>query len=109
MNFPILTLITFIPLLGAILLMFIPKENEKAIRWTSVVVSLIPLALSVIVWAGYNPKIAGGMAWEELYEWIPAIGVRYHMGVDGISIPMVFLTALLTPLPWSTPSSSRTG
>ena len=38
------------------------------------------------------------MAWEELYEWIPAIGVRYHMGVDGISIPMVFLTALLTPL-----------
>ena len=98
MNFPILTLITFIPLLGAILLMFIPKENEKAIRWTSVVVSLIPLALSIILWAGYNPKVAGGMAWEELYEWIPAIGVRYHMGVDGISIPMVFLTALLTPL-----------
>ena len=98
MNFPILTLITFIPLLGAILLLFIPKENEKAIRWTAVVVSLIPLALSVVVWAGYNPKVAGGMAWEELYEWIPAIGVRYHMGVDGISIPMVFLTALLTPL-----------
>ncbi len=98
MNFPILTLITFVPLLGAILVLFIPKENEKAIKWTSVGVSLIPLVLSVVLWAGYNPKVAGGMAWEELYEWIPAIGVRYHMGVDGISIPLVFLTALLTPL-----------
>jgi NADH-quinone oxidoreductase subunit M len=98
MNFPILTLITFIPLLGAILLLFIPRENEKAIRWTAVVVSLIPLALSILLWAGYSPKIVGGMAWEELYEWIPALGVRYHMGVDGISIPMIFLTALLTPL-----------
>jgi len=98
MNFPILTLITFIPLLGAICVLFIPKENEQAIRWTSVGFSLIPLVLSIVLWAGYNPKVAGGMAWEELYEWIPAIGVRYHMGVDGLSIPMVFLTALLTPL-----------
>jgi len=98
MNFPVLTLITFFPLLGAILVSFIPKENERAIRWTSVAVSLVPLVLSIYVWWAYNPKVPGGLAFEELYEWIPAIGVRYHLGVDGISIPMVFLTALLTTL-----------
>jgi len=98
MNFPILTLITFIPVLGMVLVLLIPRENVKAIKWTALLVSLIPLILSIVVWVTYRPSTAGGMWFEELYEWIPALGVRYHLGVDGISIPMVFLTALLTTL-----------
>ena len=94
----LVTLITFVPLVGAILVALLPKENVKAIKWTALLVSLIPLLLSVILWYSYAPDKAGGMAFEEIYEWIPALGVRYHIGVDGLSIPFVFLTALLISL-----------
>jgi len=118
----ILTLITFVPLVGAILVALIPKENVKAIKWTALAVSLIPLVLSVILWLSYSPTKPGGMAFEEIYEWIPALGVRYHVGADGLSIPLIFLTALLTTLsilysfiinasslPWTTSSSTFSG
>jgi len=96
MNLPYLTLITFVPLAGAILVALIPKEKVKAIKWTALIVSLIPLALSSVVWWTYAPSKPGGMGFEEAYDWIPALGVAYHMGVDGLSIPLVFLTTLLT-------------
>lgn len=94
----LLTLITFVPLVGAILVALLPKENVRAIKWTALIVSLIPLVLSAILWWSYAPDKAGGLAFEEIYEWIPALGVRFHIGVDGLSIPFVFLTALLTTL-----------
>ena len=92
----LVTLITFIPLVGAILVALLPKENVNAIKWTAFVVSLIVLVLAGTLWLTYAPDKSGGMAFEEIYEWIPALGVRYHVGVDGLSIPLVFLTALLT-------------
>ena len=61
MNFPILTLITFIPVLGMVLVLLIPRENVKAIKWTALLVSLIPLLLSIVVWVTYRPSTAGGM------------------------------------------------
>jgi len=94
----ILTLITFIPLVGAILVVLIPKENVSAIKWTALIVSLIPLGLSVVLWATYHPNAPGSLWFQEIYTWIPDLGVTYHLGVDGISIPLVFLTALLTTL-----------
>ncbi|MGQ9665885.1 MAG: complex I subunit 4 family protein [Anaerolineae bacterium] len=97
MNFPILAVITFVPVIGAVVGLFIPKEQEKTIKWFSVAVSLIPLVLSIILWVTYD-NVAGGMQFVEKAPWIPALGVSYHVGVDGISVPMIFLTALLTTL-----------
>jgi NADH-quinone oxidoreductase subunit M len=97
MNFPILTVITFVPVIGAIVGLLIPKEQEKTIKWYSVAVSLIPLVLSIILWVTYD-NAAGGMQFVEKVPWIPTLGVTYHIGVDGISVPMIFLTALLTTL-----------
>jgi NADH-quinone oxidoreductase subunit M len=97
MNFPILTVITFVPVIGAIVGLLIPKEQEKTIKWYSVAVSLIPLVLSIILWVTYD-NAAGGMQFVEKVPWIPTLGVTYHVGVDGISVPMIFLTALLTTL-----------
>jgi len=97
MNIPfLLTIILFTPLAGAILLMFLPRD-DALIKRVSIAVSIIPLALSVVLWLGYNQS-TGAMQFHELYAWIPALNVRYHLGVDGISIPFVFLTALLTKL-----------
>jgi len=97
----ILTLCTFLPIVGTIIILFIPRHRPAAIKWTAVIVSLFPLALSIWLWLAYDPHAAQfpkGAQFEVNVPWIPAIGVNYHMGVDGVSVPMVFLTALLTTL-----------
>ncbi|MFQ6100289.1 MAG: NuoM family protein [Anaerolineae bacterium] len=93
----LLTLITFIPLLGAGLVMLLPRDQERLIKWVSFLVSLIPLALSVLTWANFQPH-APGFQFEEQVEWFPQIGSSYHLGIDGISLTMLLLTTLLTPL-----------
>ena len=97
MEFPILSTIMFVPLLGVLLVLLIPKDKEKLIKWLSIIVSLVPLILSIILWLGYD-KTAAGMQYTEQVPWIQSLGVTYHVGVDGISVPLIFLTALLTTL-----------
>jgi len=99
MDFPIsiLSVILFVPLVGAVLVLLIPRGRENWIRGVSTAVSLIPLALSVWVWLGVTSAGGGIMQYGE-EPWIPAFNVFYRVGVDGISAPMVFLTALLTTL-----------
>ena len=93
----LLTFITFIPLLGVLLILFIPREDERTIKNLATGLSVIPLLLSVYLWFAYD-KAAGGYQFEMLAAWIPAINVNYHVGADGLSIPLIFLTALLTTL-----------
>lgn len=97
MEFPILSTIMFVPLLGVLVVLFMPKDKEQPIKWLSIIISLIPLALSIVLWLGYD-KIAGGMQYVEQATWIESLDVTYHVGVDGISVPLIFLTALLTTL-----------
>ncbi len=94
MNFPILSAITFLPLLGAIVVLLIPSRQERAIKWTALAFSAVTLILSTWLWINFDPK--GGIQFEELYRWIPTMGIEYRMGVDGLSVPLIFLTALLT-------------
>ena len=95
---PYLTLMTFVPLLGAIIIMVIPKSREPLIKNFSILVSLIPLAISIFVWLTYDDSGEYHAAFIEDVSWIPAIGARYHLGVDGLSIPLVVLTTLLITL-----------
>ncbi len=102
MNTWILTLITLIPLMGAIIVAFIPKERQSAVKWTSIVISMIPLGLATWLWFAYQATTAGQFPHSIQFKvdipWIPQINVHYLMGVDGISVPMIFLSALLTPI-----------
>lgn len=101
MNSWILTLTTFSPLVGMLAILFIPRGRSMAIKWTAVLVSLIPLGLSTWLWFAYNPngpQFPNGAQFLVKIPWIEAIGVSYQLGVDGISVPMIFLTALLTTL-----------
>jgi NADH-quinone oxidoreductase subunit M len=95
MNFPILTYMTFIPLLGMIVILFINKEKIQLVRWTAALFSFVPLLLSFILLSRFNSSTSE-MQFIEKLEWIPSLGVSYIMGVDGISVPMLFLTALLS-------------
>ncbi|MGC8945303.1 MAG: hypothetical protein ACP5N6_04000, partial [Anaerolineae bacterium] len=93
----LLSLILFIPLVGAGLVMLLPKEQDRLIKWVSLLISLIPLVLSVIVWVNFDPG-APGYQFVERLEWFPLIGASYHVGIDGIGLVMVLLTTFLTPL-----------
>jgi len=96
MDFPFLTLITFIPLVGVVIVALIPANREREIKWFSVILSTIPLVLSIVMWALFDPD--QGMQFAEEALWIPTLNVYYRMGVDGISLPLIFLTTLLTTL-----------
>ena len=97
----VLPAITFVPLVGAVIIMFISSNRPAAVKATSIVVSLIPLALSIWLWFAYDPngpQFPAGKQFGTDLAWIPSLGVRFIMGVDGVSVPLVFLTALLTTL-----------
>ncbi len=97
----ILSSLVFVPLLGMIIVMFLPKDKFNAIRWTSLLVSLVPMFVSFWLTWDYFFNYSGSAAFayvEGPYNWIPSLNIQYYMGVDGISIPMLFLTGLLSTL-----------
>jgi len=97
MNFPILSAVTFFPLLVSLIVLIIPKSKENLIRWVSTILSLIPLGLAIYIYVVVQAD-PGTMQLREEYSWIPAIDVFYRMGVDGLSSVMIVLTALLSTL-----------
>lgn len=90
-NSNILSVITFLPLIGMVLVLLTPSRSVRLIRWSSIAFSLIPLALSVIVWVSYN-QAQGGYQFQESVVWFPQINATYKVGVDGISLPLLALT-----------------
>ncbi len=93
----LLSLILFSPVLVAAVLVFLPREEEGLIRWTALIGSLIPLAFSLLLWFQFQPGQAG-FQFDLHLIWYAAINSSFHLGVDGISLTMVLLTTLLTPL-----------
>lgn len=93
----ILTLILFTPVLSAVILMFLPGNQKDLIRWFAFVLSFIPLGLSIYLWISFDAGQAG-FQFEQKAVWYGAINSYYHLGVDGVSLSMVLLTTLLTPL-----------
>jgi NADH-quinone oxidoreductase subunit M len=93
----LLTLILISPVVGALITVFLPKDNVRLIRWFAVVISLVPLALSILLWIEYDAT-QPGFQFVEKMPWYEVVNSSYHLGVDGISVPMVLLTTILTPL-----------
>ena len=106
--FPILSIITFLPLLGGIAILFIPKEHVSAMRWTALAVAWMDLLLALVLILGYSqadvtassPIVGtapnGTFLYNEQITWIASLGINYSLGVDGISLLLVTLTTLLT-------------
>lgn len=90
----LLTLILFTPTLVALALLFLPKEEKGLLRWVAFIGSLIPLALSLLLWFNFT----AGKSFDEQGVWYNVIGSTYHLRVDGLSLTMVLLTTLLTPI-----------
>ena len=93
----LLSLILFFPTMAALLMLFMPKDENKLYRWYALGASLVPLALSLVAWFTFNSS-QPGFQFEEKYVWYSSLGSSMHLGVDGLSLTMVLLTTLLTPL-----------
>jgi NADH-quinone oxidoreductase subunit M len=96
MDHLVLTLMVFTPLLGAAVILCLPSQAKDLIRWTAVAFTIPPLLLAVWLLSRFDPH--AGFQFVARVPWIAAYGIEYYIGVDGLSITMVVLTALLSLL-----------
>ena len=94
----LLSLMIFIPLLGMIAVLLLPRESEELIKRVTLIFTLIPLALAVYLFITYNRSTAGTQYVHGPYHWIEAFNIQYHIGIDGLSVTLLLLTALLGPI-----------
>ena len=97
MAFPLLSLLVWLPILGGALCLLLGNERPQAARWVGLVTALAALVLSVPLLTGFDMGSAA-MQFVEQRPWIPTYDIRYHLGVDGISVPLIALTTLTTVL-----------
>ncbi len=99
-SLPILTIVTFLPLAGALIILWINGTEEdvaRNARKTALWTSLATFLLSLFIWFDFDPASAA-FQFEERVEWMAGTGIAYHMGIDGISLFFVLLTTVLTPV-----------
>jgi NADH-quinone oxidoreductase subunit M len=96
-DFNYLSTILFLPAAGAIIVAFISSKNDKTIRWVSFIFTAIPLALAIYLFVAFDRSAAaaGIIQFEEKYLWIAPLNAHYHLGVDGLSMPLLLLTTFL--------------
>jgi NADH-quinone oxidoreductase subunit M len=94
----ILTIVTFWPLAGMIVLVFLNKESKTAIRMWSNFVMIVGFIVSLPLWFWFDRNNSDQMQFVENVQWIRTLGANYHVGIDGISLLLVLLTTLLGPL-----------
>ena len=90
-----LTLITFLPLIGALFLVFMPKESVAAIKQTALAVAVADFLLSIFLWTNFD-NTSHKMQFELNVPWIEAWGINFHVGLDGISLLLYVMTTFLT-------------
>jgi len=94
-SLPLLSLVTFIPLIGAVVIAFIPGDRLGVIRWAAFTTAILACIASLLILAGFDIN-ATGFQFREQADWVPAFGIQYKLGVDGISLALVVLTTTLT-------------
>ena len=90
-----LSLVVFLPLVAALVLAVLPRIPDATARWAWVAVTAAEAILVAGLWAAYEEPGNGGLAFEEQVAWIPTLGSSYHVGVDGLSLPLLALTAVI--------------
>ncbi len=96
-GFPLLSLIAYLPLLGAIAILFMKNEDKKAIMQAAFGVSIVTMLVSFLLIPGFDSGKAD-MQFMEKAEWIPSIGVSYATGIDGISLLLIILTTIISSI-----------
>ncbi len=95
MNFPILSVIIFTPLVAALILLMMPEDRKREIRVVALAAGAFAMLLSLWVYIQYLTQGLTGYQFVEKYDWLPQFGISLHLGVDGISTPLVLLTGIV--------------
>jgi len=96
MSFPFLTALVLLPVAGALAVALVPRRAERTQKLLALAFTTAAFALSLVMLSGFQSR--AGMQFEASRPWIPAYGISYHVGVDGLSVWLVILTTFLTPL-----------
>jgi len=94
MDFPLLTVIVFTPIVSGLLILLIPGERKTEIRIAALAAATFALLLSLGAYIMYDRSL-GGYQFVQIFTWIPQLGISYHVGVDGMSLPLVLLTGIV--------------
>ncbi len=94
MGFPILSTTIFIPLIAGLLILILGRKREEWVRPIALIAASIVLLLNLLLWSNYSISDAGYQFVENI-SWFPALGINYHLGVDGLAIAMLVLTGLV--------------
>jgi NADH-quinone oxidoreductase subunit M len=92
----LLTVLVFLPVAAAVLVALLPRAAVRAQKVVALTVTTLVFAISLLLLRGFKP--VPGMQFEAVRSWLPAFGISYHVGIDGISLWLVILTTFLTPL-----------
>jgi NADH-quinone oxidoreductase subunit M len=97
-NIPILSIVTYLPLVGALVLLFINKERTGLIKAAATAFAGVGFVVSLALWFAYDTGATGAgiFQFREMADWIPSLGVHYSMGIDGIALLLIMLTTLLS-------------
>lgn len=93
-EWPLLSLLVWLPIAGAVALVALGERQPALVRPLALLTTLLALVLSLVLWAGFDAGTAA-MQFEERVVWIAAFDVHYHLGIDGLSLPLILLTALI--------------
>ncbi|MBI3635364.1 MAG: NADH-quinone oxidoreductase subunit M [Candidatus Rokubacteria bacterium] len=93
----LLSVVTFLPTVGALALLFVPRAAERVLRLGALGVALATFVVSVPLYVRFDGSTAD-YQFEEMARWMPSLGASYHVGIDGISLLLVLLTTFLTPI-----------
>lgn len=95
MSFPYLSAIVFTPAIGSMVLLLLPAKKKQLVRSIALSAAVVDLALSAAVYLQYLLKNLSGYHFVEKYDWLPALGISLHFGVDGMSAPLLLLTGVV--------------
>ncbi|HEY4721285.1 MAG TPA: NADH-quinone oxidoreductase subunit M, partial [Anaerolineae bacterium] len=101
MNFPFLTIITFTPIVAGVIILLTPKERKLEIKSIAAIAAFVSMVLSLYAFATYFSVQAADPAqaqyqFQEAYQWVPSLGITYHVGGDGINLTMLILTGIVS-------------
>ena len=96
-GFPLLSLLTFVPLIGALVVIGLKAESKRLARALGLAFSLAGLGLALLLWSRFD-SASGAIQFQERHAWIPAFNVEYRVGVDGLGLLMVLLSAIVVPM-----------
>jgi NADH-quinone oxidoreductase subunit M len=94
---PMLTILSLLPVLGALVVIALPGRNANLARWSALAFSILSLGLTLVLWSHFD-STSGAIQFQERHLWIAALGAEYHVGIDGLGLLMLLLSSIVVPI-----------